>query len=330
MRNLLFAAVMLMSAVAYGQPDTLQLVGGGLSGGDSRKVAYEKINDNDIWLSDSIDAVGSIGSDNADSIAVHLGRLDNGVDSLAAHDTKINTNIQSAADNADSVAVHLGRLDEGVDSLAVHLGRLDDGVDSTAVHDGKINTNISDIETNTDKLVLFDTAYVALSADSATIPIMVGNTRSLGMFRQANIWHMFGGFEDSAAVISITEDQYSMVTNVAGDLWKGIEVDGFSMSGDTMTIDNAGDYIGSVSITFTCTNSNVCRFHVYNVTDAAEEGFAVGATGDGASDYVTVTKPLYFENVSAGDEFVLRCTNVDASNDITVRFGAYFLTYLHD
>lgn len=150
------------------------------------------------------------------------------------------------------------------------------------------------------------------------------------MLRQAGTWHMFGGFQDSAVVIDVTEDVYTPVTNAAGNLWTGLEADGFSMSGDTMTITNAGDYFGAVSITFTASNSEVIMFQVYNVTDGAQEGFAAGTTGDGANDYVTLTKPLYFEDVSAGDKYVLRMTDLDSNDDITVRHGTYYLTYLHD
>jgi len=150
------------------------------------------------------------------------------------------------------------------------------------------------------------------------------------MLRQYDTWHMFGGFQDSAVVISITQNNYSTVSNVAGDLWTGISANGFSMSGDTMTIDNAGCYFGAFSVTFTAGNGNVILFQVYNVTDGAAQGFAVGATGDGDNDYVTITKPLMFHDITAGDKLIMRCTNIDASNDVTVRYGAYFLTYLHD
>ena len=163
---------------------------------------------------------------------------------------------------------------------------------------------------------------------SITVSGDVRSTR--GMLRQYNTWHMFGGFEDSAVVISITQNNYSTVSNVAGDLWTGISANGFSMSGDTMTIDNAGCYFGAFSVTFTAGNGNVILFQVYNVTDGAAQGFAVGATGDGDNDYVTITKPLMFHDITAGDKLIMRCTNIDASNDVTVRYGAYFLTYLHD
>ena len=162
---------------------------------------------------------------------------------------------------------------------------------------------------------------------SITVSGDVRSTR--GMLRQDDTWHMFGGFQDSAVTITITEDVYSHVTNAAHNLWTGIEADGITISGDTMIIANAGDYIGSFEVTFKTTNANSVLFRIFNVTDNTQQGFSTGATGRGA-DYATISKPLYFYGMSAGDRLVMQCTNVDASNNITVHYATYFLTYLHD
>jgi len=39
---------------------------------------------------------------------------------------------------------------------------------------------------------------------------------------------------------------------------------------------------------------------------------------------------LNFTNITAGSKFIMQCTNIDASNDVTIRYGSYFLQYLHD
>jgi len=162
---------------------------------------------------------------------------------------------------------------------------------------------------------------------SITVSGDVRSTR--GMLRQYDTWHTFGGFQDSAVEISISQGVYNHVTNAAHNLWTGIEANGFSMSGDTMVITNAGDYFGAFEVTFSTTNGNSVNFRIYNVTDGAQQGFKTGATGRG-DDYATISKPLYFDDISAGDRLVMQCTNVDAGNNITVRYATYFLTYLHD
>jgi len=184
----------------------------------------------------------------------------------------------------------------------------------------------------------------AVTSAEGTDPIIIGDGTetiirdslySRGVLYASRIqidssWHIFGGFADSAVSIDITEDEYSPVTNASNNLWIGLEAVGFSVSGDTMIIDNAGDYFGSFSVTWTGGTGRVYRFRVYNVTDGAEEGFSIAGTGDGADDYVTITKPLYFEDVSPGDRFVMQVTNIDNSEDITIRYGAYTLMYLHE
>ena len=174
-----------------------------------------------------------------------------------------------------------------------------------------------------------DSLHATGNAAVAGVLTVTGDAHA-AMLRQTDTWHIFGGFEDSAVVVSISQGVYNHVSNATGDLWTGIEADGFAMSGDTMTITNAGDYFGAFSVGFTTINSNVVKFRVFNVTDGVPQGFSVGATGDGPSDYVIITKPLYFDDISAGDKLVMQCTNIDASNDIKVRFGTFFLTYLHD
>jgi hypothetical protein len=150
------------------------------------------------------------------------------------------------------------------------------------------------------------------------------------MFRQETTWHLFGGFSDSAVVIDLTEDQFSHVTNATNNLWNGIESNGIVASGDTTSFPNAGDYFGSYSVTFTGGAGTVFIFDVYNTVTEQRQGFPVAATGDGASDYVTVTKPLYFDGLNVDDALILRVTNNDSDTDITIRYGSYFITYLHD
>ncbi|KKL19737.1 hypothetical protein LCGC14_2462490, partial [marine sediment metagenome] len=112
----------------------------------------------DIFVVEQSDATRKITKANLET-TLGISDLESNVstaeDSIAAHDVKINTNIQSASDNADSITAHDTKINTNIqsasdnsDSIAAHLVRLDDGVDSTGVHDGKINTNITDIASN--------------------------------------------------------------------------------------------------------------------------------------------------------------------------------------
>ena len=173
------------------------------------------------------------------------------------------------------------------------------------------------------KLKGFKNLYLAGDAE-------IAGDLTADMLKQEETWDAFGGFEDSTSVITITEDAYSQITNSGNDLWQGVHSNGITISNDTITFANAGTYTGSISITFIGDAQDDYRFRIYNVTDAAEEGFAIGQTGNGAADWVSITKPLFFLNVSAGDEFVFEVTNLDATHNMTAKYGSFYIQYLHN
>jgi len=173
------------------------------------------------------------------------------------------------------------------------------------------------------KLKGFKNLYLAGDAE-------IAGDLTANMLKQEETWDAFGGFEDSTSVITITEDAYSQITNSGNDLWQGVHSNGITISNDTITFANAGTYTGSISITFIGDAQDDYRFRIYNVTDAAEEGFAIGQTGNGAADWVSITKPLFFLNVSAGDEFVFEVTNLDATHNMTAKYGSFYIQYLHN
>jgi len=144
-----------------------------------------------------------------------------------------------------------------------------------------------------------------------------------------SIYHAYGGFQDSTVSVAITVNQWSVVTNANKDLWGGTEIDGISVSGDTVTIENTGDYFGLVSVVFEANNGNECELRIYNVTQGRMEGFTLGQTGRGTGSYSSIALPLYFEN-TAGDEYVMQVTNRSGSNAAVFKFGQFIITYLHE
>ena len=146
--------------------------------------------------------------------------------------------------------------------------------------------------------------------------------------RVPSIWHAFGGFQDAAEAISINADTWTKVTNAGGNLWVGTEADGVSLSSDEMTITNAGDYFGQLSLTFSGDNQKDYLFRVYNITTSTQSGYHIGATGFGANNYTNVSVPLYLE-AAAGNVFKFEVYQLDGS-DIVVYNSIFYLSYLHD
>ena len=148
--------------------------------------------------------------------------------------------------------------------------------------------------------------------------------------RCRNIWHAYGGFQDSSTVIAVSTDTWTPVVSPTTDpLWTAIEYDGLSLTTDEyMVMANAGDYIGTLSVTFEGDNTKDFLWRIYNVTQAAQSGYHIGATGLGNGNYVNVCIPLYLE-AAANDQFRFEVYQLDGF-DPTLRNSIFILNYLHD
>lgn len=177
-----------------------------------------------------------------------------------------------------------------------------------------------------------DTTYSASKIESTFVSragdTMTGNLVTSGMIRQGDTWHAYGGFQGATEELSIDADTWTHVTNATNDLWTGLEADGFSLVDDEMVVTNAGDYTGVLSITFEGGNGKDYLFRVYNVTQATQMGYRIGATGLGTGNYTNVCVPLYIE-ANAGDVLQVQVYVADGT-DATFLNSIFYLQYLHD
>lgn len=145
---------------------------------------------------------------------------------------------------------------------------------------------------------------------------------------ESDPWHAYGGFQDSAVNISITQGNYTQITNASGDLFTGIEADGFTLSGDTLTMLNAGDYTGTATISFTGGNTKVYRARIWDATAGEQEGFSKAVTGQGVGNIVSVTIPAYFVALT-NDKYILQITNEDGNEDAVMVDGTFIVLFEH-
>jgi len=57
--------------------------------------------------------------------------------------------------------------------------------------------------------------------------------------------------------------------------------------------------------------------------------YHLGQTGSGVGSYSFITQPIYFSVVD-GDKIIMQVTNKSGSNTATVKFGSFFVYYIHD
>lgn len=149
------------------------------------------------------------------------------------------------------------------------------------------------------------------------------------MLRQKNVWHAYGGFQDANYTLAVDANTWTHITNGTNNLWTGLEGDGMTLSGDVMTITNGADYVGTLSMTFSGLNGKDYQIRLYNITQATQMGYQIGATSTGNANFTNVTLPLYLE-VDSSDQLrmEMRCTT-DGSDPI-LRSAVFHLAYLHD
>jgi hypothetical protein len=157
-----------------------------------------------------------------------------------------------------------------------------------------------------------------------------GNFTVSTILKQAGTYHAYGGFQDSAVTLTLTnQNTWYQITNATNNLWTGLEADGMTLSGDTITITNTGDYFGTVSLTFSGINARDYQVIVYNITQDTYT-YHIGATTTGATNFTNIVLPLYLE-VTAGDRFVikLQCTSAAGATPV-MKSAVFTIQYLHD
>ena len=158
-----------------------------------------------------------------------------------------------------------------------------------------------------------------------TKPITGGFTMT-----QKDCYHCYGGFQQSTAEVVCSQNVWSKITNAGGNLWQGTESVEMTLANDTMTITNAGDYAGALTVAVSGGNGDDYFIRLVNKTTGVQQGYIIGGTTSGAGNYLNLALPLYLENVTAGATFEMEIKNITNNNDPMVRSAVFYFAYLHD
>ena len=61
-----------------------------------------------------------------------------------------------------------------------------------------------------------------------------------------------------------------------------------------------------------------------------QQGYILGSSTTGATNFDIISLPLYLENVTAGATFEFEIENITNNDDPIVRSSVFYLYYLHD
>ena len=197
---------------------------------------------------------------------------------------------------------------------------------------GKINRN-------------FDTAYIdvanlVLEVDTSNTNIdsllnvidpsdstAVLNKMTVDTIELSYLIHAFMYFGDSAVSLSYTT-AWAHLTNATDSLFIQQELDGFTVSGDTMTFVNVGDYDISGNFAHDGNNTHTVSIRFYNVTQAAGIPVAGAQTMRGANNFGS-TFVLGYAEITAGDKVVVQYKG-DASGTAVFKNASLRITRIHN
>ena len=171
---------------------------------------------------------------------------------------------------------------------------------------------------------------VHLNNNTVTID-SIGTIESGGYIVPTRDYHAFCYFPESdiTFTFALTATWYHL-SNATNNLFANCELDGFTMSNDTLTItDKAGDYLFNATLNFTGTVNQTYKIRFWNVTKNA--GVPIGGATDGSgTDIIQITLQAYGEDYDIGDELILQIQNADGSADAVFKSGNLFIKLLHE
>jgi hypothetical protein len=138
--------------------------------------------------------------------------------------------------------------------------------------------------------------------------------------------HLFSYYGDSTISKSYTTD-WAHLTNATNEMWNHAETDGFTVSNDTITVLESGDYDLKCTNTLDADNGETVSIRFYNVTQASGIPVASAWTGRAANNFGTINVESYGE-FNAGDKLVIQYKG-DASGTSVFKNGIIKIYLVH-
>jgi hypothetical protein len=247
--------------------------------------------------------------------------LSDHLDTLQAHNTKILANLDSLADHLDTLQAHDLRIIDVVDSLFWS----DDGSNLFSKTGRDLNILSGNIAWTNGTDIQNDDADTLEIAEAITK--IRGSLFVTGNIYEDDIIHLFSYFGDSAVSLAYSTS-WTHLTNVGYSMYVHDELDGFTISNDTITILRAGDYDLTAFHTHDGDNAETVSIRFYNVTQTAGCPVAGANTTRGANNFMTTPVSSYFE-FAANDKLILQYKG-DANGTAVFKNGIIKIYYKHE
>jgi len=224
-----------------------------------------------------------------------------------------------------------GIYSSGNDSLSLIAG----GVEGIRIAEGSGEIRV--IVTDTLQITDLATSDVKVLTPTATGGVNVLETSDITevtldtLTVEWLVWnkpHSMTSFADSAFVLTMTEDVWAKVRNVAGNLFTVSDADYVTFAGDTATI-NAGKHGGyniDVQLSYSGTNTDIYKVALFknNVLESTPMYRSVATTGR-----IGQTSISWYNHFEPGDDISIKIMNTANSNDATFISGQWRIEFIH-
>lgn len=134
-------------------------------------------------------------------------------------------------------------------------------------------------------------------------------------------------FEDASETLTMTQNNWSKITNGTSNLFANTDASGMSIVDDSVVIITAGDYIFNASLSFSGTsNADVYEFALFKNNQVASPKIERTTT---STDIGNVSLPFYMDELVAGDTLDLRIRNTATAFDATMIACSWVVWLLH-
>lgn len=214
----------------------------------------------------------------------------------------------------------------GADSLMIY----DNGTNSIFNSENPFSFNqdmafengatLSNAETDT-----FEITEVVIKIDGDLTT--TGDLEVAGCIKIGTLNHAFMRFADSTSTYGFTQNNWQAISNATDSLFRKIEFEDLTYSGDSIMINYAADYDGILALSISGANNDVWEIRVnHEGSEISKMILKFGAQVDAGS----ITVPFYIYQASVGDYVVFEIRNTANGNDPTFNSGIVTMQYLHE
>lgn len=159
--------------------------------------------------------------------------------------------------------------------------------------------------------------------------IFSGDVNSQGYVIPSKYIHSNCYRGESTILFTITSaETWYHLTNATNDLFVNCELNGMTMTNDTLTIDSiSGGYNHDFHLNFIGTPNKNYKCRIYNITK--DVGVPVGDAQAGAGTDIVSIDPSGYQHGDVGDKYIIQIQNADGTDDLTIKSLKWSVQFLY-